>query len=279
LIKYFAIISELEALIESKLSTIPNAGLSQVSCHIRDGTPATQGNSVSNHLKLPRINLPTFAGSFDEWIPFRNMFQSMIDQNAALPDTQKMQYLISSLKGEARDVIGSLEVSNENYAEIWGMLRERYDDSTLIIQKHIRALFKMPAIAKENHLLLRRLLDNILKHLRALKAFEKAQWDDLMIHLLMSRLDQKTNRAWKSTLKRGEMPTLKQLTDFLAQHCKALEASVRTVRIRSSVLNQEKIGQNKGISANLTTTSNKCAYCGKEDHAIYNCGDYLQLEE
>jgi len=22
-------------------------------------------------------------------------------------------------------------------------------------------------------------------------------------------------------------------------------------------------------------TSNKCAYCGKEGHAIYNCGDYL----
>jgi len=171
--KYFAIISEFEALIESKLSTSPSAGLSQVSRHIRDGTPVTQGSGVSDHLKLPRINLPTFAGLFDDWIPFRNMFQSMIDQNAALPDAQKMQYLISSLKGEARDVIGSLEVSNENYAEAWGMLRERYDDSTLIIQKHIRALFEMPAIVKENYLLLRRLLDNILKHLRALKALRR----------------------------------------------------------------------------------------------------------
>jgi len=99
-----------------------------------------------------------------------------------------------------------------------------------------------------------------------------------MIHLLTSRLDQKTNRAWEITLKRGEIPTLKQLTDFLTQHCKALEASVRTVRVGSSTLNQEKIGQTKGISANLTTTINKCAYCGKEGHAIYNCGDYLQLE-
>jgi len=57
----------------------------------------------------------------------------MINQNATLPETQKMQYLISSLKGEARDIIGSLEVSNENYAEVWGMLREKYDDSILII--------------------------------------------------------------------------------------------------------------------------------------------------
>jgi len=34
-----------------------------------------------------------------------------------------MQYLISSLKGETRNVIGSLEVLNENYIETWEMLR------------------------------------------------------------------------------------------------------------------------------------------------------------
>lgn len=70
------------------------------------------------------------------------------------------------------------------------MLRERYDDLGLIIQKHIRALFEIPVIVKENHILLRRLLDCILKHLRALKALKKLteQWDDL----ITSRLDQKT---------------------------------------------------------------------------------------
>jgi len=83
-------------------------------------------------LKLPRVNLPTFAGTFEEWIPFRNMFQSMIDNNTSLPNIQKMQYLISSLKGEARDVIGLLEVSDENYIEAWEMLKDRYDDSGLI---------------------------------------------------------------------------------------------------------------------------------------------------
>lgn len=41
----------------------------------------------------------------------------MIDNSTALPDVQKMQYLISALKGEARDVVGSLEVSDENYGE------------------------------------------------------------------------------------------------------------------------------------------------------------------
>jgi len=38
--KYFTTISELESLIESKLSTTMGAGVSQMSRHIREGTPA-----------------------------------------------------------------------------------------------------------------------------------------------------------------------------------------------------------------------------------------------
>jgi len=68
------------------------------------------------------------------------MFQSMIDNNTLFPDIQKMQYLISALKAEARNVIGSLQVSDENYVEAWEMLKERYDDSCLIIQKHISSI-------------------------------------------------------------------------------------------------------------------------------------------
>ncbi|KYN00533.1 hypothetical protein ALC62_08691 [Cyphomyrmex costatus] len=82
---------------------------------------------------------------------FRNMFKSMIDQNATLPKVQKMQYLISALKGEAREVINFLEASEENYIEAWEMLLMRYDDPVLIIQKHIRALFELPAMVMESH--------------------------------------------------------------------------------------------------------------------------------
>jgi len=277
--KYFAIASRLEMLIEDKIRPIHTANVNMVPRDIREGTPATMGSVPSNeHLKLPRVNLPTFSGPFEEWMPFRNMFQSMIDQNPALPNIQKMQYLILALKGEARDVIGSLEVSEENYAEAWAMLKERYDDSGLIIQKHVKALFEIPVMIKENHLSLRRLLDIVLKHLRALKALKRPteHWDDLMVHLITSRLDQKTSRAWEISLKRGQIPALKQLTEFLAQHCKALEASYRTTRSGVSGASHEKYGQSKGTSANLTT-ANKCGYCGK-GHSIYNCEDYLRLE-
>jgi len=73
------------------------------------------------------------------------------------------------------------------------------------------------------------------------------------------------------TIKRDEAPTLKQLTDFLAQRCKALEASARNTPSGVIESNQCKDGQVEG----------KCSrdrqYCGKENHVIYKCTDYLQL--
>lgn len=103
-----------------------NAYVSQIQ---HEGTSSGSGNNAANEfLKLPRVNMPTFSGKYEKWISFRNMFQSMIHQNASLPPVQKMQYLILALKGEAYDIFSSLEASADNYHEAWEMLKERYDD-------------------------------------------------------------------------------------------------------------------------------------------------------
>lgn len=98
--------------------------------------------------------MPVFSGELEEWILFRNMFTSMIDKNPALPAVQKMYYLISTLEGKARDVVGLLDTSEENYIKAWKLLKERYDDPRLIIQKHIKALFELPVLGKQNHVAL-----------------------------------------------------------------------------------------------------------------------------
>lgn len=82
-------------------------------------------------------------------------------------------------------------------------------------------------------------------------------------------MDAKTNRAWEIAVKRGEVPTFQQLTDFLAQHCMALEALLCTTRSSTSASNPDTHNQSKSTVANTATTSHKYAYCGKEDYAIY----------
>jgi len=86
------------------MSQITN--LSQIPQQMREGTLATLGNGGNNHLNYRESTYQHLQVYLMSGFPFRSMFRSMIDQNAAL---QKMQYLIASLKGEARDVIDPLE--------------------------------------------------------------------------------------------------------------------------------------------------------------------------
>jgi len=135
-------------------------------------------------------------------------------------------------------------------------------------------------LTKENYLELRQLLDNVLKYVWALKAMKMPiyQWDDLLIHLVTSRMDPTTNKEWETTIKRGEIPTFNQLTDFLTQRCRALEASSRSQRTTLNTQKVNKSDKNKGTTAHVATTNIMCAYCVKGDHPIFKCANYLELE-
>lgn len=283
--RYFTVTVKLETLIERK-SAVERAAHASRQTNITANTssyrePASQASNIPNeYLKLLRVTLPMFSGNYEELIPFRNIFISMIHENPMLPNVQKMQYLMSALTHEAKDVISSLEASDENYHETWRMFKDRYNDDSLIIQKHVKALFEQPMLTKENYLELRQLLDNVLKHVRALKAMKMPtyQWDDFLIHLVTSRLDPTTNKEWKTTIKRDEIPTFNQLTNFLTQRCRALEASSRSQRAALNTQKMNKSDRNKGTTAHLATSNIMCAYCAKADHPIFKCANYLELE-
>lgn len=135
---------------------------------------ASHNNRDNNvNMRLPRIDLPTFSGAYEDWRPFRDTFYSMIHENTALPMIQKMHYLKAALRNKAADVISALEMSAENYLEALAMLDERYDNQRVIVQKHIKAMFEHPILHKENHADLRQLLDTVSKHLRALKVLKR----------------------------------------------------------------------------------------------------------
>lgn len=94
-----------------------------------------------------------------------------------------MQYLVSALKGEAYDVISSLEASAENFREAWQMLIERYDDQGLIIGKHVKALFDLPIMSKNNHT--EEAAGHRLETHASSQSIKKTEhWDDLMLHLV-----------------------------------------------------------------------------------------------
>ncbi|KAL3266383.1 hypothetical protein HHI36_010560 [Cryptolaemus montrouzieri] len=142
----------------------------------------TKAESVFN-VRLPKIDLPTFNGDYDSWLPFRDSFKTMIHENKTLLDVQKFHYIRSSLKGQASSIINALEISEDNYKIALDLLNERYDNRRVIIQTHVKSLMELPNLLKEHASKLRKMLDNINMHIRALKSLGEPveTWDTLLI--------------------------------------------------------------------------------------------------
>ena len=65
--------------------------------------PAVRGNRVENdaaRLRLPKLDLPQFTGTYSAWPSFVDLFNGSVDNNQNLSNSQKLFYLKGALKGE-----------------------------------------------------------------------------------------------------------------------------------------------------------------------------------
>lgn len=233
---------------------------------------------LATHVRLPKLSLPTFGGKYDDWFPFFDAFNSIIHSNASLNNVQRLQYLRSSLTGEASNIINSLEISDLNYEIAWTMLKKRYDNKRVIMHAHVKAIIELPSMNKENVGELRQIADGASKHIHALKALNRptTHWDDLLVYLLASKLDALTLREWQTSLTGTEIPTFKQLTEFIAHRCQVLEATCKTNVVPVRASNARASANGKRQTACAATLQPKCSFC-KGEHSIYHCKDFLDL--
>lgn len=137
---------------------------------------------------------------------------------------QKYHYLRAALSGEASEVIKSLEFVGENYNAAWELLCDRYNNNRLLIYNHVKSLFSLDSLAHENSTLIRKTIDSVYKHLRALQSVGQPtdKWDTLIIYLIQTKLDPATAREWEE-FKGEEIPSLDSLKQSLKQRADVLE--------------------------------------------------------
>lgn len=150
-----------------------------------------------------------------------------IHTTASLSNVQKLQYLRGCLSGEANDVVNSLEISDLNYDVAWRLLKKRYDNKRVIVHTHIKHIVELLSMTKENACELRQIADVATKHIHALQALKRPTnyWDDLLTHILGSKLDAVTLREWQTSLTGSDHPTLKQFLEFITRKSQVLEAT------------------------------------------------------
>ncbi|KAH9633862.1 hypothetical protein HF086_013751 [Spodoptera exigua] len=210
------------------------------------------------NVKLPEIKLPIFDGSCDNWLEFKHSYSTMIHKRSDLDQIQKFHYLRSALTGSALQVISALEFSPANYIHAWELLENRFHNERLLVNNHVKALFNSATLKSESSTQIRKLIDTILRNLRALNSLDEPteKWDTLIIYLIVTKLDASTEREWenhKGAMSLGVKDKVK-LDDLLS-----------FLRNRADMLDMITANHSKPKEVSQITTSDK-----KSDNKYHN---------
>ncbi|KAK6028766.1 hypothetical protein OSTOST_05147 [Ostertagia ostertagi] len=81
----------------------------------KDKQNNTQILQLDNSIQLPRLEIPFFDGDMVEFPEFWELFSIAVHNNPALVPSSKFVHLKSKLRGKAKDLIASVQLSAENY--------------------------------------------------------------------------------------------------------------------------------------------------------------------
>ncbi|KAL0879208.1 hypothetical protein ABMA27_002991 [Loxostege sticticalis] len=179
----------------------------------------------------------------------------------------------------------------------WNLLCERYNNSRLLVNNHVQALFNVEPVSKESSSSLRHLIDTINKNIRALKTLNEPteHWDTLLVYMMSNKLDAITSRNWeehRSTLSKS--PSLSQFCEFINNKADLLE----TIEEKSNAIKSSKLetkprsfivatNNNNNQSDNLNQNKQynnkqnlnekiKCPLCSN-NHLLYTCETFRNL--
>ena len=133
-----------------------------------DLTQLLSANAITPN--LPRITIPQFDRSFNDWVKFRDTFKSMVHDRARISNIEKFHYLSAALTGDAARVIQLLGISDVNYELAWKGLTDLYENSGSLIHFHTKSIFELPPLTRSSYITLRQLIDNVNNHLLALNS-------------------------------------------------------------------------------------------------------------
>lgn len=241
--------------------------------NILPSTSTSQVPTNSCEIKLPRIQLPTFTGNYEEWQAFYDMFLSVIHNNSNLSAVQRLHYLKSSLSGEAANLISNLPTTELNYDEAWKQLLSRYNNKRYNSNAIFRKLFAQKQTT-ESASAVKNLLDTTSSCIKTLNniGIDTSSWDAILVYLTVSKLDQESHKLWELKINENtcdDFPSWSQLAEFLQSRFRALE-----------MLNTNKIYQPKQTFTNVKARTyhavnneqkeNMCLLCS-EPHYLYQC--------
>ncbi|XP_076549204.1 uncharacterized protein LOC143306713 [Osmia lignaria lignaria] len=280
--KYYAAYGKLMLFLKDVAAPINNLADPIASTHSQSIVNGVNTNIVQTSKRsLPRVNLPSFSGSYEAWLGFHDLFKSLVDDDQNIPEIEKLYHLKGCLRDEAAEVLASIELSAENYRVAWSLLKERYDNRKIIRQTHVKALLNLKHVSKEFPV--RSLLDQVQKHVRALDALKEPvdHWNTLLVEIISQKLNNVIREKWEEFSGESVSPTFKELITFLQRR-----AQFEDVKSHQDFVGAQNLSDRKPSHAHVkqrsqhayptATANHSCSHC-RGKHSIHNCETFKKL--
>uniref|UniRef100_A0A336L597 CSON004567 protein n=1 Tax=Culicoides sonorensis TaxID=179676 RepID=A0A336L597_CULSO len=234
---------------------------------------------VSSKCRLPKLELPHFDGELTRWMDFKNEFKSLTSDKT-LTNVDRFRLLKSALGEKPRQVVASMEISEDNFKDAWSALEKRYENQGLVFRSHINKILSLQgaAGAKVEHY--RELLDKSQAHYRAMQkmgSFEHIA-DNFLISVMLTKLDSKCQLEWEDYTD-DEISSWEEFTTFLEKYTSTMEKVQQTrQQIANSPLKSTPPSTTGKKHSHLAATGmNKCYKCNSTAHRLKECVSFLKL--
>lgn len=251
--------------------------------------------------KVPKISLPVFSGEPNQWINFKNLFDSSVHNSSVFTPCQKLQCLRTHLSGHALSLVETLPITDVNYQTTYDILCNRYSNKRSAAN-HYYALMKNYQIKENSHDNLKHYLSTFQSSVNALLSLDINMQDFLLLQLALHKLPSDVRMLYeqKQTEDDNKIPTFQDLIKFITNLERSYEIiqaesppssppSTPPVNRRSfpgtsgfkGTPNQAKF-VNKSAKTLLVQTSQEarpnttCFHCNG-NHKIFNCEKFQQL--
>lgn len=231
-------------------------------------------NSGSFLAKLPKITIKIFDGKVDNWVSFKELFDSLIHKRS-LPDVEKLHYLLSSVQGIAYDLIKSFPLSDESYTIAYQTLCKYYDRKKQIAFVYYEKILNCEIVKTKNSVELERVHRTFTENLNILLKYNLPDKNFMLYYLLWSKLDSATREAFELQLTSDiDIPNYEDLANFIEKRSRALENSNIKVNIGGH-FKPQSVTKNKSSLVVPHVTS--CAMCSVAGHNVEKCPNFIKL--
>ncbi|XP_038120036.1 uncharacterized protein LOC119770029 [Culex quinquefasciatus] len=214
--------------------------------------------------------------------------KSLIHENVDLTAIQKFHYLRDCLIGEAKKMINSSEFSAKSYQVVWNLLVKRHANKYLQKKRYVNGLLQFPRVKGVSSSSIHDVVDYFSRCTQILDQLGEVTggWGVMLTQLLVSKLDDVTQKEWEALAAKKEDPQFTDVIAFLEERTKVLDAvavdqllgSQRGSPSVSSVpaAQPKKSFPKLTVNAASDSSSPKCRMCSGP-HSLSSCSDFKKL--